>query len=153
MSEAWQPTLDDITKAFMDLAGRVSNSNGAALDPYVHQALRDVAFHLELYIPGLELPPDGEIAGALARASQAALDRGDCPDSLAHALRGLAHSPHDPGLFYLVASACFEYGAVELAIRMLYHTLWINPGHRAARADFESLSAFLDDAPGEGRAA
>ena len=116
MSEAWQPTLDDITKAFMDLAGRVSNSNGAALDPYVHQALRDVAFHLELYIPGLELPPDGEIAGALARASQAALDRGDCPDSLAHALRGLAHSPHDPGLFYLVASACFESLLVSSAI-------------------------------------
>jgi hypothetical protein len=153
VSEAWLPTLDDITNAFADLAQRVSRSNGGTLEPYVHQALRDVAFHLELHIPGLEPPPDAEIAQALARASQAALDRGDTCDSLAHALRGLAHSPHDPGLFYLVASACFEYGAVELAIRMLYHTLWINPGHRPARADFEALSAFLDDAHGEGLAA
>ena len=152
MTDSWQPTIDDITKALIDLADRVSDSNQESLEPYVHQALRDVAFHLELYIPGLEPPPDAEAAEALTRAAQMSLDRGDHRDALSRALRGISFSPHDPALFYLTASACFEYGAVELALRLLYHTLWIHPGHRAARADLESLSAFLDD-PDEGERA
>ena len=64
--------------------------------------------------------------------------------TLRRALRGLACAPHDPQLFYLSASACFELGAVEDALRLLYHTLWIHPGHRLARTDLEALTAFLD---------
>ena len=141
----WQPTLDDISRALTDLADRITASTTDTLEPYVYQMLRDVAFHLELHIPGLETPADADAAQALARAAQAALDRGAERDALARAVRGLSFSPHDPTLFYLAASACFEFGAVELALRLLYHTLWIHPGHRAARADLESLSAFLDD--------
>lgn len=153
MSESWQPTIDDITAALADLADRVGRSTERTLDPYVHQALRDIAFHLELHIPGLEEAPDRDTADALARAAQMALDRGDEREALARTMRGLACSPHDPNLFYLAAGACFEYGAVELAIRLLYHTLWIHPGHRPARAELEALSAFLDDADEPERAA
>ena len=141
----WQPTIDDITRALTDLADRIAASTTDTLEPYVYQMLRDVAFHLEQHIPGLETPPDADAAYALSRAAQAALDRGAERDALSRAVRGLSFSPHDPTLFYIGASACFEFGAVELALRLLYHTLWIHPGHRAARADLESLSAFLDD--------
>lgn len=153
MSESWQPTLDDIVAALVDLADRVSTSTSSRIEPYVHQALRDITSHLELHIPGLEEPRDRETAEALTRAAQMALDRGDEREALARALRGLSFAPHDPTLFYLAAGACFEYGAVELAVRLLYHTVWIHPGHRAARAEIESLSAFLDDADEAGRAA
>jgi hypothetical protein len=153
VSDTWQPTLDDITSALSDLADRVARSSGRTIEPYVHQAIRDIAFHLELHIPGLERPPDRETADALTRAAQMALDRGDEREALARSLRGLACAPHDPALFHLAAGACFEFGAVELAIRLLYHTLWIHPGHRAARAELEALSAFLDGADESERAA
>jgi hypothetical protein len=145
--------LDDITRALADLADRVTEARSGPLEPYVHQNLRDIVFHLELHIPGLEPAPDADAANALGRAAQAALERGDEREALARGLRGLSFSPHDPNLFYCVASACFEFGAIELALRVLYHTLWIHPGHRAARADLMSLSAFLDDAEDQGRAA
>jgi hypothetical protein len=153
VNESWLPTQDDITRALAGLADRVSISTSDLLDPYVFQALRDVAYHLELHIPGLEPPPDAEAAEALTRAAQLALDRGNEREALSRALRGLSFAPHDPGLFYLAASACFELGSVELALRLLYHTLWIHPGHHAARADLESLTAFLEDNDEEDRAA
>ena len=144
MAESWQPTLEDIARGFVDLADRVAGSTGNPLDPYVYDNLRDLTYHLELHIPGLETPPDSEAARALCRAAQAALDRGSERDALARALRGLSFAPHDPSLFYVASSACFEYGSTELALRLLYHTLWIHPGHQAARMDLEALSAFLD---------
>jgi hypothetical protein len=153
VSDSWQPTIEDITSALTDLADRVSRSDQSIIEPYVHQAIRDIAFHLELHIPGLDPAPDRETAEALTRAAQMALDRGDEREALARALRGLACAPHDPALFYLAAGACFEFGSVELAIRLLYHTIWIHPGHRAARAELEALSAFLDDADESERAA
>jgi hypothetical protein len=152
VSEPWHPSIEDITYGLTDLADRLSKSGATSVDPYVFRAVRDIASHLEYHIPGLDVPPDPESAEALARAAQMALDRGDEREALSRALRGLAFSPHDPTLFYLAASACFELGAIELAIRLLYHTLWIHPGHRAARAELESLTAFLDDAE-EDRAA
>jgi len=151
--ESWQPTLDDITRALTELSDRVAESKTGPLDRYVYQNLRDIVFHLEFHIPGLETPPDADAAGALARAARAALERGDEREALTRALRGLSFAPHDPVLFYTAASACFELGAVELALRLLYHTLWIHPGHKAARADLASLSAFLDDTDEAGRAA
>jgi hypothetical protein len=30
-------------------------------------------------------------------------------------------------------------------MRLLYHTLWIHPGHPAARDDLEALTSFLGD--------
>lgn len=153
MSEPWHPSIEDITYALADLADRLSKSGATTVDPHVYRALRDIASHLEYHIPGLESPPDPESAEALERAAQMALDRGDEREALARTMRGLACSPHDPNLFYLAAGACFEYGAVELAIRLLYHTLWIHPGHRPARAELEALSAFLDDADEPERAA
>jgi hypothetical protein len=153
VAEPWQPTLTELTQALTELSDRLMESEDAALDPYACQTLRDVMFHLEYYIPGLDPVVDGDAARALAKAARAALERGDEREGMARALRGLSFAPHDPELFYLAASAAFECGVVELAIRLLYHTLWIHPGHRAARADLESLSAFLDDADEGGRAA
>ena len=145
MADTWQPSLEDLAQAFLSLADRVEETERVVMEPYVEQQLRDAVFHLELYIPGFDPPFDADAAQALAKAAEAALERGSERDALARALRGLSHAPHDPRLFYVAASACFESGAVELALRLLCHTLWIHPGHRAARADLEALSAFLDD--------
>ena len=46
---------------------------------------------------------------------------------------------------YLAASACFEFGSVEDAVRLLRHTLWIHPGHRHARRDLSALNLYLRD--------
>jgi len=145
VADTWQPSLEDLAQAFYRLADRVEETERVVMEPYVEQQLRDAVFHLELHIPGLDPPFDADAAQALAKAAEAALERGNERDALARSLRGLSHAPHDPRLFYVAASACFESGAVELALRMLCHTLWIHPGHRAARADLEALSAFLDD--------
>jgi hypothetical protein len=145
MSESWQPTLNEIALMFTRLADRVAEQERIVLDPYVEQALRDSVFHLEMQIPGWEPPFDADAARAMTKAANDSLERGNEREALSRALRGLSFAPHDPNLFYAVASACFEAGAVELALRMLCHTLWIHPGHKAARSDLESLSAFLDD--------
>ena len=153
MSESWQPTLLDLAQSFDKLADRLDDDERVMLDPYIEQTMRDAVFHLELYIPGLEPAFDPDAARALEKAAMAALERGDDREALSRALRGLAHAPHDPGLFYAAASACFEAGAVELALRLLCHVLWIHPGHRAARGDLDALSAFLDDSDDQERRA
>jgi hypothetical protein len=145
MSEAWQPTLSEIALVFSKLADRVSEQERIVIDPYVEQSLRDILFHLEMQIPGWDPPFDADAARAMTKAANDSLERGNEREALARALRGLSFSPHDPHLFYATASACFESGAVELALRLLCHTLWIHPGHRGARSDLDSLSAFLDD--------
>lgn len=153
MSESWQPTIDDIASGFASLADRVSASRAPVLERYVFRTLRDLMAYLELHIPGLVPAPDAEAAHAMESATQAALDRGREREALARALRGLSFAPHNPNLFHLAASACFELGAVELAVRLLYHTLWIHPGHQTARADLNALLAFLTDPDEEDRAA
>ena len=82
---------------------------------------------------------------ALAKAAEAALERGSERDAWRARCVACRTRRTILGCFYVAASACFESGAVELALRLLCHTLWIHPGHRAARADLEALSAFLDD--------
>lgn len=124
------------------VADRVAASDESRLDPFVSVSLRRACEELRRFIPGLDTPPDAESARYLARGAMASLDEGDAREALARALRGLANSPHHPTLFYAAASACFEFGAVEEAIRLLQHTLWIHPGHVAARRDFEALSAY-----------
>ena len=153
MSEAWQPTLTEIALVFSRLADRVAEQEQIVLEPYVEQALRDSVYHLEQQIPGWDPPFDPDAARAMAKASKDSLERGNEREALARSLRGLSFAPHDPSLFYILASACFECGAVELALRLLCHTLWIHPGHAGARADLESLSAFLDDSEDQQRAA
>jgi hypothetical protein len=139
------PTLLDITLALARLADRVSDATTPGLEPYVTFTLRRALAELELHIPGLDPAPDPEAARLFSRASEKALADGDDAEALSRALRGLACAPHDPQLCYLAASACFELGAVEDALRLLYHTLWIHPGHHQARVDLEALSAFLDE--------
>ena len=152
MSDSTQPTLEEILAALERVGDRVASGASSHLDGFVSLSLRRACEELRRFIPGLDLPPDAEGARFMARAAHAALEDGDAREALSRALRGMALAPHHPGLFYLAASACFEFGAVEDAVRLLRHTLWIHPGHRAARNDLESLSAFLDDTDDSGRA-
>jgi len=149
MSESSRPSLSEISSALEQLADRVSRSNSETFEPFISHTLRAVVNALEHYIPGLDSPPDGEAARGLLRGAEAALHRGQERESLARALRGLAFAPHDPQLWYMAGSACFELGQVEDALRLLCHTLWIHPGHRSARADLEALTAFFEGEEGE----
>ena len=144
MSASSQPSLGDITRALAALADRITDANDAFPEPFVSQTLRSATTALEHFIPGLEPPPDGDAARGLLRGAEVALHRGDPLEGLSRALRGLSFAPHDPGLWYTAASACFELGGVEDALRLLYHTLWIHPGHRGAREDLEALTAFFE---------
>ncbi len=152
VSESALPNLQDILDALERLADRVAVSPTSRLDPFVSASMRRACEELRRFIPGLDTPPDAEAARFLARSAYAALEDGDAREALARALRGLSFAPHHPGLFFAAASACFEYGAVEDAIRLLRHTLWIHPGHSAARRDLGALTAYLRErwnGPGE----
>jgi hypothetical protein len=127
--------MHEILEAFERLAERVSSGSSSRLDGFVSLSLRRACEELRRFVPGFDTPPDAEGARFMARAANAALEDGDARETLARAVRGLSLSPHHPGLFYLAASACFEFGAVEDAMRLLRHTLWIHPGHRPARRD------------------
>ncbi len=151
MSPSAHPSLQDILDAFARLGERVAASPSSRLDPFVSVSLRRACEELRRFIPGLDTPPDPEAARFLARAAYAAMEDNDAREALSRALRGLSFSPHHPGLFFVAATACFEYGAVEDAIRLLRHTLWIHPGHSGARRDLEALSAYMAErwnAPG-----
>lgn len=144
--------MPEILDALERLADRVASASSSRLDGFVSLSLRRACEELRRFVPGLDVPPDAEGARYLARAGHAALEDGNAREALARALRGLALSPHHPGLYYLAASACFEFGAVEDAMRLLRHTLWIHPGHRPARRDLSALNLYLRDrweGPGE----
>ena len=144
MSASSNPSLCEITRALAVLADRVAASNALPPEPFVSQTLRVAVNALQGYVPGLDPPPDAEAAQGLLRGAEAALHRGDEREAFSRALRGLSFAPHDPRLWYLAATACFELGGVEDSLRLLYHTLWIHPGHRAARDDLEALTAFFE---------
>jgi hypothetical protein len=145
VSEQWQPSMGDICTAFRDLADELSElDEQPMLDAGVEQTIRHLLDDLEHFIPGLDRVPDADAGQAMARAARSALERGKEREAAVRALRGLSFSPHDPTLHYVLSSACFEAGSVELAFRLLCHSLWIHPGYQAARADLESLTAFLD---------
>ena len=137
--------MQDILDAFERLAERVATAPRSRMDPFVSASIRRACEELRRFIPGLEVPPDAEAARFLARAAYAAMEDNDAREALARSLRGLSFAPHHPGLHYVAATACFEFGAVEDAIRLLRHTLWIHPGHEAARRDLASLSAYLEE--------
>src|SRR5262245_47174512 len=152
VSDSTQPTLDEILAALERLGDRVASASASRLDGFVSLSLRRACEELRRFIPGLDLPPDAEGARYMARSAHAALEDGNAREALSRALRGMALAPHHPGLFYLAASACFEFGAVEDAVRLLRHTLWIHPGHRPARRDLSALNLYLRDrweGPGE----
>ena len=152
MSESTHPSMQEILEAFERLAERVTSGSNTRLDGFVSLSLRRSCEELRRFVPGLESPPDASGARYMSRAAHAALEDGDAREALARAIRGLSLSPHHPGLFYLAASACFEVGAVEDAVRLLRHTLWIHPGHRPARRDLSALNLYLRDrweGPGE----
>lgn len=151
MSPSAHPSLQDILDAFARLGERVAASPSSRLDPFVSISLRRACEELRRFIPGLDSPPDPEAARFLARAAYSAMEDNDAREALARALRGLSFAPHHPGLFFVAATACFEFGAVEDAIRLLRHTLWIHPGHTGARRDLDALSAYMQErwnAPG-----
>lgn len=141
MSQRSRPTLRDLTVVLSHLADRVSSDSGT-LDPIVTVSLQRALRELRQFIPGLDAPPDPHAARFFAGGSRSALESGLYHDALARALRGLSFAPHDPQLHYLAACACFELGCAREAIDLLLHALWIQPGHREARRDLESLSAY-----------
>lgn len=147
------PPIRDLMHALELLSDRVALPGPCGLEPVDVLTLRHLLDDLEKHIPGLEPPADPGAANALGRAAEVAMRRGDEREALSRALRGMSYSPHHPGLCYLAASACFEVGALEAAMRLLYHTLWIHPGHPAARSDLEALTTFLGEQDLEDRAA
>jgi hypothetical protein len=144
VSSSSRPSLTDISRSLASLADRVAGSEESPPEPYVSERLRAAVAALQTFIPGLDPAPDLEAARGLLRGAELALQRGDGREGLVRALRGLSHAPHHPGLWYVAASASFELGGVEDALRLLYHTLWIHPGHRAARDDLQALTAFFE---------
>lgn len=151
--ESTHPSMAEILDALDRLADRISAGPTSRLDGFVALSMRRACEELCRFIPGLDAPPDPEAARFMARAAHAALEDGNAREALSRALRGLSLSPHHPGLWFIVATCCFEFGAVEDAVRALRHTLWIHPGHRLARRDLKALTLYLKDrweGPGEG---
>ena len=146
------PTLHDIVAVLAYMADRISGEPDEGFDPDLKITLRRTVAELELHIPGLDPPPDAKAARLLASSAAAALIHSRKRDALARALRGLSFAPHDPELHYLAASACLELGAVSEAVCLLAHTLWIHPGHVAARHDLETVTAFHGQAPADWQA-
>ena len=144
MSASSRPSLAEITRALAALADRVAESNESPPEPFISERVRAAVTALQTFIPGLEPAPAPEAARGLLQGAELALQRGDGREGLSRALRGLSFAPHHPALWYVAASASFELGAVEDALRLLYHVLWIHPGHRAARDDLQALTAFFE---------
>ena len=144
MTDSPRPALSDVTRALAHLADRVLVRKPLGLEPYVAHTLKLVMNELEQLIPGLDPAPNAEAARAFAEAAEVALRNGDEREALSYTLRGLSCSPHDPVLWYLAGSACIEVGSVEMAMRLLWHALWIHPGYPAARRDLEALTGFFD---------
>ena len=80
--------------------------------------------------------------------------------SLIAALGGLVqidpiwvYGPYNPMASMPGAQPDWYLGWVEGAMRLLTHTLWLHPGHHAARADLEALTAYFDQREDEDKAA
>jgi hypothetical protein len=144
VTDSPRPTLSDVTRALAHLADRVLTRKTAGLEPYVAHTLKLVIGELELLIPGLDPAPNAEAARAFAEAAEIALRGGDEREALSYALRGLSCSPHDPVLWYWAGSASVEVGSLEIAMRLLWHALWIHPGYPEARRDLDALTSFFD---------
>ena len=144
MTDSPRPTLSDVTRALAHLADRVLVRKSLGLEPYVEHTLKLAIGELELLIPGLDPVPNAEAARAFAQAAGTALEGGDEREALSYALRGLSCSPHDPVLWYHAGAASIELGSLEVAMRLLWHALWIHPGYAAARRDLDAITSFYD---------
>ena len=138
------PTIDEIQSVLADLARQVLSDSTATLELEVRDEILRVLDELERFIPGLDPSPDPNAAQQLSSAASAALVHGRPRIALARALRGLSCAPHHAELFYIASSACFELAAITEAVRLLAHTLWVNPGHERARREMDLL-ATCDD--------
>jgi hypothetical protein len=139
--------LDELQADLADLAHRVVLDPGAGLSNDLRARLLDLTEELELFIPGLDPPADPSAARQLAGAAAAALVNGRARIALARSLRGLSYAPHHAELFYLASSACFELAATTEAVKLLAHTLWVNPGHARARGEMQALTACEESDP------
>jgi tetratricopeptide (TPR) repeat protein len=144
VTDSPHPTVNDVTRALAHLADRVLTHKSVGLEPYVAHTLKLVMGELEMLIPGLDPAPNAEAARAFAEAAEIALREGEEREALSYALRGLSCSPHDPVLWYQAGSACVEVGSLEMALRLLWHALWINPGYADAHRDLAALTSFFD---------
>jgi hypothetical protein len=144
VTDSTPPTLSDVSRALAHLADRVLVRKTLGLEPYVAHTLKLVLGELQQLIPGLEPAPNAEAARAFSEASEVALRDGDEREAFSYALRGLSCSPHDPILWYRAGSACIEVGNLEMAMRLLWHALWIHPGYQDARRDLDALTSFFD---------
>ncbi|HYM82067.1 MAG TPA: hypothetical protein VEY91_11750 [Candidatus Limnocylindria bacterium] len=144
MRDSSRPTMAEISVVLSHLAQRVSADQGPGLDPIVAPSLERAVIELQRHIPGLEKASDADAARSFAVSATDALAHGREQEALARALRGLSCAPQDPHLHYLAGSACFELGAVETALKLISHALWVNPGHPEARRDLDALDAFRD---------
>ncbi len=149
MTDSPRPTLGDVTRALAHLADRVLVRKALGLEPYVAHTLKLVMNELEMLIPGLDPAPNAEAARAFAEAAEIALREGEERESLSYALRGLSCSPHDPVLWYRAGAACIEVGSLEIAMRLMWHALWIHPGYMEARRDLDALTSFFDPTDGD----
>lgn len=145
MPEHDPDSLPELADWCDQLAARIRYDWQDKLSGYIRKSIRDLIYRLEKTTPGLERPFDMTMVTYRLSHGHYALKLGRPVQATVHALHGLKGQPHNPDLFYLFGSALFELGEVELAMRALCHVLWINPGNKAARADLEALSAFLDD--------
>lgn len=138
-----QPDMTFLLNLFARLSLRIGASKSERLDRFVAAGMRYGMTQLRQFIPGLDAPPDPQAARFASRAAYTSLENRDAREALSQALHGLVYSPHHPGLWYVIASACFEFGAVEDAILCLRHTLWIHPGHPSATRDLEALTQYM----------
>jgi predicted Zn-dependent protease len=144
VTDSPRPTLSDVTRALAHLADRVLTRRTPGLEPYVVHTLKLVIGELELLIPGLDPAPNAEAARAFCEAAEIALRDNEEREALSYALRGLSCSPHDPVLWYRAGTACVEVGSLEIALRLLWHALWIHPGYADAHRDLDALTSFFD---------
>lgn len=138
-------TLKGIAQTLVHLADRELVRTTPGLEAYVAHSLKLVIDELKLSIPGLEPAPNAEMARVFSEAAGSALREGDEQEALSFALRGLAYAPHNPVLWYHAGSACIEIGSLEMAMRLLWHVLWIHPGYADAKRDLDTLTSFFDD--------
>jgi len=147
VTDSTRPTLNDVTRALAHLADRVLTRKSPGLEPYVTHTLKLVMGELELLIPGLDPAPNAEAARAFAEAAEIALRDGNEREALSYALRGLSCSPHDPVLWYRAGSACVEVGSLEMAMRLLWHALWIHPGYGESSSSIWAVSSSTISSP------
>lgn len=134
-------SLGDISITFDRLGDQAHWTNDRKFHPEVIRQFGELIARLKKFIPGLEPPLNAEKAEAYLAGAEDWYVRNDFHQMLAVCCYGLAQSPHHPLLFHRAAQALIAQGAISLAIDVLDHALWVNPGNQSARQDLETLRA------------